>query len=257
MPRSRPFQTRRKLLARKDWIAQRHLRDQVPVSQLARELGTDAQTLRNFMRTVKIQTRSREEAAALRHQIHRESRAPTNEEIVRLRTEDHLRISEIVARLDVTEKIVYAALSAAGVTKKLKPAGEPVPVKEPRGMARLDALRPEVEAAISEGMSGAELARRFTVAENSVFSWLKQRGLFLTPLTILQRRIVQLWDETDLNVSGIAVRLDCGRTTVSNALRRTGRLSQEAKRGRPPGSTGTKRSPVHSQRSALPPPPAP
>jgi transposase-like protein len=251
MPRSRPFQTRRKLLARKDWIAHRHLEDGIPVTRLAKELGTDAQTLRTFMRAEAIPTRCREAAAALRHQAHRDLRAPLNVEIVRLRTEEGRQISEIVETLGVTEKIVYAALSAAGVTKKLRPAGQPVPAKAPRGMAKLDALRPEVDAAISEGLSGAELARRFEVAENSVFSWLKSRVISLTPMTTLQRRIVQLWDNSDLNMNGISVTLDCGRTTVANALRRAGRLAPDARRGRPPGSTGTKRSLVHSQRAAL------
>lgn len=234
-------EARRKLDDNRDTIIREHVEDGVPAKDLADRYGVNRQTLRAWMKDNDVAIRGAEAAANLRRLHRLESVKDLHAEIVRLRLEDGLKIREIVERLKLSTKIVTSALAEAGATKPHVPA-PPKPAPPPRGTAKLDSLRAEVLAAVAEGLSGRQLAERFSVSQNSVLSWIKTNDVKLSPMTQLQKQIVALWQSSDLNLYGVAKRLDCGRTTVAQTLRKAGLIEHSTKLGRPTGSIKEKRS---------------
>lgn len=128
-----------------------------------------------------------------------------------------------------------------------------------RGLARLYSMRPEVEAAIEEGLTGRQLADRFQVSRYSVSDWLTETGLQISPVTAKKKRIISLWTTTDMNTSAIARKLSCARTYVTRVLIDAGLIEATGVIGRPPGSGNGKRaSAVRWQsRADAPPQPSP
>ena len=232
--------------AARDRIVKRHFEDLIPFSKLADEFGSNPQTLRRWMIKNGIRPRNQQEAGAVRRLRHLNETGNVDAEIVRLRVEEGMKIRDIQDRLDVSHKTIYSVLSAAGATRTTRPPS-PRPQKSPRGQAKLGALRPEVLAAIEEGLSCNQLAERFDVAQSSVLRWMKAENLHLNSLTFTQKKIVSLWDASDLNMRAIAEELDCSRTTVSYTLRKVGRIDERKTPGRPPGSGNRKRSILHCQ----------
>jgi predicted DNA-binding protein YlxM (UPF0122 family) len=119
------------------------------------------------------------------------------------------------------------------------------PQRKPlRGLSRLHSMRVEVEAAIEEGLSGRQLAERFQVSRFSVSDWLKETGLRISQTTIKQKRIIHLWETTDMNTAAIADEVSCARSYVGTVLRDAGLVRHTRTLGRPAGSTRGKRPPA-------------
>ena len=114
-------------------------------------------------------------------------------------------------------------------------------------------MKAEVEAAIEEGLNARQLAERFGVCENSVASWLKETGLQISQITMKQRRIIHLWETTDMNTAAIANEVSCARSYVGTVLRNAGLAHHTRTIGRPPGSTRGKRVPnyIHAPQQGM------
>lgn len=190
---------------------------------------------------------------AIRNQAFLSSIDNNRDEILRLRTREGMKILAIADRLEISPKAVGRVLVEANLSVPLhqrqKAVREPKPL---RGLARLYSMRPEVEAAIAEGLTGRQLAQRFRVSENSISNWIKETGLKLCRTTDMQKRIIELWTETDMNMAAIADELPCSRTNVGAVLRKFGLVQHRRTLGRPPGSAGGKRQPTaHPQQQTV------
>ncbi len=239
--RAAPTQTRLDALAHT--IRHRYLVDRVGLASLATEFGASVQTMTKWLDRNGVPRRDREQAGELRHQAFLERQAETYAEIVRLRTGENLTIEDIGQRLDVSRRTVSTALAEAGLIQRPHPSPKMFkPPKSPCGMAKLKALRSEVEVAIEEGFSGRELAQRFTVCERSVYAWVRQSGLRLMPLTPIQRDILRLFRTTDMNRNAISKAVGCSRQFVTDTLRKVGLAECSGAMGRPPGTTQGKRN---------------
>lgn len=229
-----------------DHIRKRYLVDLVGIVSLAAELQTTNQTLRKWMCDNDVPLRDFTQARAVRNQAFLNSIHNNRDEILRLRTEEKMKILAIAEALEVSPKAVGKVLLDANLSIPLhkRPPKQPPERKPARGLARLYSFRTEVEAAIEEGMTVRQLAERFRVSENSVSNWLRETGLQTCPATKMQKRIVELWNTTDMNMAAIADELSCSRTNVGVVLRKFGLVEQARPLGRPPGSIRGKRLPT-------------
>ena len=213
------------------------------------------QTLRKWMIDNNVPLRNFTQARAIRNQAFLNSINNNREEILRLRTQEGMKILAIAEALDVSPKAVGKVLVDANLSIPLhqRPPKLPPERKPPRGLARLHSIRPEVEAAIAEGLTARQIASRFRVSENSVSNWLKETGLRICRTTEMQRRIIELWQTTDMNMAAIADELSCSRTNVGAVLRKAGLVERTSTLGRPPGSAKGKRLPtlIHASQQGM------
>ena len=230
-----------------DHIRKRYLVDLVGIVDLSLELRTSINTLRKWMAVNDVPIRNYVEARAIRNQAFLNSIDNSRDEIVRLRTVEKMKIIAIAETLDISPKAVCKVLVDANLSIPLHQRQKATPeLKPPRGLARLYSMRPDVEDAIAEGLTGRQLAQRFLVSENSVSSWLKETGLKISRTTPMQKRIIELWKTTDMNMAAIADELSCSRTNVGAVLRNAGLVDKPKALGRPPGSVKGKRLSIPS-----------
>jgi transposase len=235
----------------RDAIVRRHFEDLVPFTKLAEEFRSNPPTLRRWMLKNGIRPRNQQEAGALRRLRYLNETGNADSEILRLRVEEGMKIKDIQDRLAVSYRKIQAVLNAAGVGGTTQDRAEK-PQRPLRGRARLSASKADVVAAISDGLSCAQLAWRFGVAKSTVLRWLNDEGLKLNPLTELQERIISLWKASDLNMKAVSDQLQCSRTTVCTTLRKVGLIDHRTKLGRPPGSAKAKRSIIYRRREQNP-----
>ena len=234
-----------RLDADRDRIIEAYVVEEKSVRKLAAKLEVCTLTFRRWLKDNGITPRGMLEEGDVRRRKFLDARREVDAEIVRLRVEEDLAPQEIRDRLGVSLSRTYAVLRDAGVSGLAVNTDPPPQPKPPRGQARLSALKPEVSAAIGEGLSSNSLAKRFGVSQNSVLRWAESENLHFVNLTETQRRIVDLWKSSDLNMKAVAEQLECNRTTVSRTLRKIGLIDDRTEPGRPPGSGGGKRPARH------------
>jgi DNA-binding NarL/FixJ family response regulator len=223
-----------------DRIRKRYFEDGVGIYTIAREMKSSFKNLSAWMAAQGWEKRTRAQSVATHHQTRQRSLSEKTPEILRLRRDRGLSIRAIAERLDLSEKAVSAVVSAAGLGKR-SAMTKTLAVKSLSGHARLDARRPEVLAAVSDGVAGYRIAGTFNVSQKTVYDWLRKNGLSVIPLTDLQRAILHLWKTTDLNRNAIAKSLGCSRTYVSEALRKAGLEDRRGIMGRCVGSSDGRR----------------